>query len=100
MVTFSETVRHCRLALKGLAEFRVWCPDLGDSVLDARIFIAPSPEDAVRAWAEWSDAQGEYDLVSWGKSALVIVYYTADLTERRFRVFAEMTPTYTITEDK
>ncbi len=46
-------------------KYIVWCPDLGQTREDGKVFEAADAEAAAVAWAEWNDRESaEYDIVS------------------------------------
>lgn len=75
-------------------DFRVWCPELGDTEEEADRIEAASAEDAAERWAiNWDDSDTRKDIAGEGKSYEVSVR-GPDGALTRWEVQGEYTASY------
>ena len=73
----------------------IWCPEDGETLEDAHIFYAVSPERAVEKWAHWYDVHAaDYSILS-GSDITVEVKNMG-----RFTVYGESLPSYSVVRSK
>jgi len=76
--------------------WRIWCPQMDETSLDANTILADGAYAAVEKWAEENDSNSaEYDIAK-GKPVVVYVMYE-DGGIRKFGVVGEFQPVYYVT---
>ena len=78
-----------------MAEYLVWCPEMGETEEDARAYDGVSPRFAAQEWAARQDAESaDYHIVG-GKTSPVVHVQCQDGDTVRFRVHGETVAHYT-----
>jgi hypothetical protein len=74
-------------------QFHVWCEERGGTEENRHVIYSYSHEKAAEQWAEWSDSQGDYDIIG-GADVTVSVRLCNASEVRRFTVTGESVPRY------
>lgn len=77
-----------------MRQYRIWCPDQGDTEFSGRLVQANYPEAAVERWAHLEDHESaEYTIVG-GSDATVLVHDIEAGTQSTWIVRGESVPSY------
>lgn len=75
-------------------KFKVWCPEMGSTLDDAREFDAFDANSAAEAWADDEDRRGADYLIVRGQDATVLVSADDGMHVECFVVSGESVPSY------
>ncbi|ARU04699.1 hypothetical protein CCO03_08445 [Comamonas serinivorans] len=74
--------------------FKIWCPELGQSIDDAKTVKGFDHESAATNWADWHDHDSADYAIVGGEVAEVQVLHEGETKPVTVRVFGEMTRSY------